>query len=726
MRVTHRQRHMLRFCLAATLVLAQVVGFFTLPRPAAAEVSADPNAEIVYIDNNGVIRVLDTQGNPLVTWFSPDGGWDEIALADVNADGDLEILALDDVSDAGNETRIAVFDPVIAGGTTDKEPIGGIPWDTLWEIRYGGQARWIVGGNFDPNIAGDEMAVGYSNGSEAWVQIWNANSLDSNQKPTGRDWKRHIEKNFPDRRYTYGASGQIDNEGADELVLIDSESGVTRLDIFRPDRDLERLAGRSTDSDKYNQVAVGQIRADDEEELAAILTTDEPDRQALVVYQVSDDAEIDVDESWAFAPNPETVFLADITGNGDKEVFFIRKGEEGKERSRLIMRDEWGNDSNRNEDLIEWNLMDGGSKNEFRGGAGGDVDGDGKDEVVIMRDDRIRVYRNPENGREGSSEFSDYLHSTNRSSIVIGDLDRNGFNIIPEGPALAVDKNLIDATVPAGTLSQQFPVNVANVGNDEALSVNVVFGPGSSWVRVNSSVGTTPYTFRFWFDTKNLEPGFYDATATLSVNRPDVQNNNYVIFLHATVVPPTLLPMPPALAWYRTCAARECTDQERVDRTKPFTTTVDIDGSSDLTFRAAIIGVPEADDGMASAASVARQIAGGEIDASGNMVVYDAAGNSRVLGADWPTVSAVLSTTVIVDPEITWISSAKLDTINVPAKMRIVVNPAQMTQDYQRKYAVLVLIADTRAGSPNQNVVLVPMELANVGGLMWAAFLSNP
>jgi hypothetical protein len=716
---------MLRNCLAATLVLAQVVGFFALPRPADAALSADPNAEIVYIDDRGVIRVLDTQGNPLVTWFSPDGGWDEIALADINDDGDMEILALDDYADQGNETRIAVFDPVIARGTTDKEPIGGIPWDKLWEIRYGGQARWIVGGNFDPNIAGDEMGVGFSNGSEAWVQIWNANSLDSNQKPTGRDWKRHIEKNFADRRYTYAASGQIDNEGADELVLIDSESGTTRLDIFRPDRDLERLGGRSTDSDKFNQAAVGQIRADDEEEIAAILTTDEGDRQALVVYEVTDDDEVEVDESWAFAPNPESLFLADITGNGDKEVFFTRKYTEDKEGPRLIMRDEWGNDSNRNEDLIEWNLMDGGSRNEFRGGAGGDVDGDGRDEVIIMRDDRIRVYRNPENGREGSSEFTDYRLNTNRSSIVTGDLDRNGFNIVPEGPALFVDKNVVETTLPAGTISQEFTVDVANVGNAEPLQVNVVFGPNSSWARVNSTLGTTPFTFRFFFDATNLEPGMYETTATLTVNRTDVQNNNFIVYLRLTVVPPSLQPIPPVLSWFRACEASECTAQEREDRTKPFTSTVDIRGSSNLTFRAAIIGVPEEDNGSASVASaeLASEIAGGEIDADGNMVLFDADGNRRVLGADWAGASAVRSTTVIVDPELTWISSATLDTINIPAELTIGVNPAHMTEDYQREYAVLVLVADTRAGTPAENVVVVPIQLANVGDLMWASFL---
>ncbi len=71
MRLTIRQRRTRNFLVAAALILGQLAGFIALPRPATAALSADPNAEIVYVDNSGVIRVLDTQGDPLVQWISP-------------------------------------------------------------------------------------------------------------------------------------------------------------------------------------------------------------------------------------------------------------------------------------------------------------------------------------------------------------------------------------------------------------------------------------------------------------------------------------------------------------------------------------------------------------------------------------------------------------------------------------------------------------------------------
>src|SRR4051794_7992553 len=157
-----RQRRLVHCLIVGTMLIGQVAGFFAVTQPAKAKVSADPNAEIVYIDDQGVIRVLDTVGDPLVQWHSPDNGWDQIVLADVNNDGDKEIIALD--KGDGSTMRVAVFDPVVAKGATDvKKEINGIPWDTLYQTTISGEARYIVAGNFDVGNGqgGDEFAVGF-------------------------------------------------------------------------------------------------------------------------------------------------------------------------------------------------------------------------------------------------------------------------------------------------------------------------------------------------------------------------------------------------------------------------------------------------------------------------------------------------------------------------------------------------------------------------------------
>ena len=725
MRLTTQRRRTLSYLLSAAIILGQMAAFAALPQTASAALSADPNAEIVYIDDNQVIRVLDTEGNPLVQWFSPTAGWDQIILLDVQGDGDLEILALDKQGE--DNVRVAVFDPVLASGSTDpSKQINGIPWDTLYETTFGGRGEYIVGGDFDPNIVGDEFVIGYRNGDTSIVRIYNANSLDSNQRPTGRDWKIHIQKEYPEIQYTYGVGGQLDGEGAEELILFDPESATTRMDIYRPDRDMLILDSETSSNDRFKMGAAGQIIKDGEEELAAILTVDRPTKASLRTYLLGNRGDLEEDATWAFAPQPDWIFLADIRGNGDEEVFFLRNYPEGSEGARLIMRDDWGDDQRINTDLIEWALMDDGSNNEFRAGAGADVDGDGRDEVILLRDDRIRIYHRPENGNEGSANFNDYSLNTDnrRLNLQAGDLDRNGFIL---GPVLLFSGNMVDAIVPAGTRSQDFFISVSNIGTPGGVGINASIPFGNSWAVVNPTFATTPASFRIYFDATNLEPGQYNTTMTMRANQGSVQNDNFVVSLRLTVIPPALEPNPPVLDIFRLpCDPSPCSPQEIAARSAPFTTTVRVNGSTDLSFRAALLGVPNAEEGaIAAAGGLAGPITGGEVDENGNIIIYDSFGNSRNLSGEFVTASAVHSGTLLVDPALTWITSATIDSNVVPADISLVISPTILTETYQREYAVLVLVADTRSGPPSGNVVLVPIQLANVGDLLWAGFLSK-
>jgi hypothetical protein len=727
MRVTFRRRRLLSLIFSATLICGQFAGMMVTARTAKAALSADPNAEIVYIDDNDVIRVLDTQGSPLVQWFSPDAGWDQIVLVDVNDDTDMEILALDKINDS--QLRVAVFDPVLARGSTDpSKQINGIPWDTLWTTTINGEGEYVVGGNFDPGIAGDELAVGFRRGNTSFVQIYNANSLDpSTQKPTGRDWKVHIEKQYPDFEYTYGTSGQLDGQGSDELILFDPESTITRMDIYRPDQDMLLTDNETSSNDRFKYGAVGQLIEDGNEELAAILTVSDAKRTSLRTYVMGNDGELEEDALWAFAPQPDWIFLADIRGNGDKEVFFLRNYPVGSEGPRLIMRDDWGDDSKQNQDLIEWSLKEDGINNEFRGGAGGDVDGDGRDEVMLLREDRIRVYTRPENGSETDGNFDDYFVDTDnrRINLLAGDLDRIGST---SGPILLVSGNMIDAIVPAGVQSDEFTVSVNNVGSNGNVGINAFVPSGNSWAVVNPTFAQTPAVFRVRLDARNLKPGDYRTTMTLSANGADVQNNNYVVYLNLTVVPPVLEPVPPILSMFRyPCETDPCSAQEIAERNAPFTTTVRINGSADLTFRAALLGVPAEGDGSIASATggLAGPITGGEVNENGDVIIYDDRGNSRNLSADFVHRAATLTTTLLIDPQLTWVTTATLDSNVVPADLTLGINPSILTEKFQREYAVLVLVADVRSGPPNGNVVLVPIQLANIGQLLWAGFVTN-
>ena len=107
------------------------------------------------------------------------------------------------------------------------------------------------------------------------------------------------------------------------------------------------LDSETSSNDRFKMGAAGQIIKDGEEELAAILTVDRPTKASLRTYLLGNRGDLEEDATWAFAPQPDRLFLADIRGNGDKEVFFLRNYPEGREGARLIMRDDWGDDQRR-------------------------------------------------------------------------------------------------------------------------------------------------------------------------------------------------------------------------------------------------------------------------------------------------------------------------------------------------------------------------------------------
>ena len=195
--------------------------------------------------------------------------------------------------------------------------------------------------------------------------------------------------------------------------------------------------------------------------------------------------------------------------------------------------------------------MDDDSNNEFRAGAGADVDGDdlGRSQFRL-RDDRIRIYHRPENGNEGSANFNDIPLKTDnrRLNLQAGDLDRNGFIL---GPVLLFSGNMVDAIVPAGTRSQDFFISVSNIGTPGGVGINASIPFGNSWAVVNPTFATTPASFRIYFDATNLEPGQYNTTVTMRANQGSVQNDNFVVSLRLTVIPPALEPNPPVLDIFR-------------------------------------------------------------------------------------------------------------------------------------------------------------------------------
>lgn len=691
--------------LAAALVLTPLVAL--APTPAQAVIdspSADPSEEIVYTDSNEVIRILDFQGAPQLNWFSPTAGWRDIALGDVNADGDLEIIGLGRVD--ASTVKIAVFDPVASfGGIKDPER-NNIPWAILYETTFPGSPSVIDAGNFDPGIEGDEILYGYREpGGVSHIVILNAAKLEANGKPSGRDWKVHIDKSDFANSWTYAAHGQIVEGGAEEVILVDgrgvmTDDGVmTRFDVFNLDAGFSRVDGKNSSSDTLDKVAVGQVIAGGADEIVEVRSSD-PGKQTVRVYKWDAGAgELKGAAGWVIIPNPDFPFLADVTGNGDKEIFVLRGYRKGEKGSRLFMFDEWGSDSdarpadcdNYDEELDSCELfLD--NDNGYQLGVGGDVDGDGGDEIIIIRDNNIRIYKEPHRSM-GSGTIANYALNTSKDALEAGDLDKNGF---VEGPVIATDKERVEASVPTGTQSTPVAVRLTNSAGSEAFPFSAF--TDQFWARVTPNSGMVPATLSVSFDASGLSVGVYHAQLTIVSGQANVVNDPFVIELVLTVEPAALQASPANVALiYAPCdPATIISDTTGLTRT----TEVLVGGTAGLRFNAAVVEVP-----LASAASM--QVS--QVDAAGNLVLTDGAGGAHTIPATSLTASAVTSGTIVWPEEVPWIVEATSVTNTVPATVALTVDPSVLGDQFTAANAVLVFVADVRAGTPPRSVTTTPI-----------------
>lgn len=108
--------------LLAALLFSAVPAAALTPAVAQAEgrladspdqTTANPNEEIVYLDNNGFVKVLDIEPTGTakqIQFVSPQGGFRNLALGDFNNNGDLEIVAVKGTN--ASDSVAVIYDPL--------------------------------------------------------------------------------------------------------------------------------------------------------------------------------------------------------------------------------------------------------------------------------------------------------------------------------------------------------------------------------------------------------------------------------------------------------------------------------------------------------------------------------------------------------------------------------------------------------------------------------------
>ncbi|MBP7960714.1 MAG: hypothetical protein KBG20_11780 [Caldilineaceae bacterium] len=680
-------------------LLVPSVGVGSVQAAPAADSVATTDDEIVYLDGSGCVMVKDTNqlsaSHQLVTFDSRlfgDCGWTDIATGDFNNDGDAEIVAVGQSAGSG---KLTIFDPVYRNSDAEGA-IGQIPWKRIYTLTKPGSPITVVGaGNMNTNVAGDEIFIGYT--------VSEANNINHRievliaTNPSGTSWTSHINKSFGGPWESVQV-GNINNAGSDDVVLIRniplSTGEVSSLiEAHQIDNDFATIWSNGGTDREWNSAAIGQVYAGGTGEVVALrqFAGYAPSATFFIFGYTGGTLKEADGDALAFFPYPDYTFVADINGNGDDEAFFLRDlpAEAPSTMARMVMR-------NRGSDTLptfELPLSDNG----YVVGAGGDVDADGKDEVVLLRSNGLRIYQSPDTNQI----YDDLAVSTNNKSLRLANVDGTGYSA---GARLTVEPASIIHSLQSSLADSQWTVlNVTNSGTSGVINFTVE-APVADWIlefAVDSNA--TPAKIFIKFDATKLSPGLYlGPRITLRTSTANVINPTVVIPIALTVTPASFQVSPSAV---------NTIYGPSQPLTAPMTTTLAINGTPGVTYSAGILSMPAL---AAAQAAFESPIAGGYVDETGQLVLRDTLGYIYKTG-----VAAVGGDLVAADISwpsgVPWAAASSLDGI-VSDTVKVVVTGSSFSSGYQQ--AMLLLVADAKAGSFPENVRYVSISGMNAASMI--------
>lgn len=516
-----------RKLIAGTLPLALLLILLA----AARTVAQGNDDEIVYTDAAGVIRIHDHEtvaNTPTVGWFSPVGGYTHVALIDVQRDGDMEIAAL---RPSGGNTILDIYDPVISPDEEQSgDTINGIPWRLVNSLTFSGAPGLLAAGNLDPSVDGDELLLSaFADGDPAQQRL----KMVRNTGGNGSRWTT-IDLAIPPRHWVEAALGNMDGDtlGVAEIGLVSQASATVQIWRIGSFANVSLIYENANPARPWNAIAMGDWLGNGNLMLGAVRAAPHP-FPGLVIFRLHPEDVIEDYYSEVFFPPPLHIWFGDPNGSLDDEVFMLRSVPPTDTVTVRVFSRNRGSDTT----FAFADRLD--ADNGYQAGTAGDFDGDGRDEIALLRDNNLRLYLTP----ESNATPTNVSISSDVKNIVAGDLDRLGFVQTVQLRAVA---DTITPRLPAGGSGVTDTVQIQNATNALAIPFAQSIEGSPPWVSVTANRSTTPATLTFVYDATRLPPGTYRANLIVDAQSNLVSNNPLEVEV-ALVVDNGLLPQPNAL-----------------------------------------------------------------------------------------------------------------------------------------------------------------------------------
>lgn len=501
--------------LLVSLTLAGL-GFNARTTAAPAEPQAFPDDEIAFINFNTCAQITDPvpqPGQAPFTWVSPTCGYSDIAASDVNADGIKELIAI-----GGNTARLLV--PYAPAGTTPAF-LSQLPSGFVYISAGAGDIVAGDGGRSELVLQKTDPRSGYA------VEIWQGNA-------TGTLWNRIYDEPYGAPWIRIGI-GQYNGLGADEVIMVrngSAENNDRRIRILTHDFGIFQVLAERTYGYDWLELAVGNVNNNNGELVELVMSRSQVGAtlNSYLVFQYTPNNPIaDAPGGQGqYFPYWQTIALGNVNAAGaDKEVFMVRDPQTDNGVSMIGLN--YGGDTPWNSAWTSPGLQLGRS---LKSVAAGDVDGDGKDEIMVAQPSSYRIWLEP-----------DVSLTTTTGEIAVafrdppimrpGNYDGSGLQ-----PAqLSVDQTLLSFEMLRGGAN---PSNktfaVTNTGGGGAIAYDVSKQGGQAWVSVTPFEGTTPGTQTVSINGTGLAPGTYEETINVTAKTAGINGSPQKVTVRLRVI----------------------------------------------------------------------------------------------------------------------------------------------------------------------------------------------
>ena len=261
---------------------------------------------------------------------------------------------------------------------------------------------------------------------------------------------------------------------------------------------------------------------------------------------------------WKYSPNFTSLALADLAGTKQDVIFMLRDPVYDGGVSLLMV-------NPANVPVVGHEIPLEAGSYSWKQVRAGDVNGDGRDEIVILRFDRFRVYPQlwqNESYTEVSGSYRTQPTGSDWPVMVLANLDGPG---IPSAPTLTVSPTSLSFNVAWGNPGPQQPLAIGNSGAG-TIAWTAQVTQGSSWLNLGSTSGTAPGNLFVSVNSVAAGIGTHVGNIRITATTPGTLNSPQNIPVTLTVPDPGFLVYPTQMTLWQQIGAATVTRQVEIVR----------------------------------------------------------------------------------------------------------------------------------------------------------------